>query len=167
MNCSDWEREIAGEPESAGIEEHLQGCERCAAFARELEANRVALRELVAPVAAFDVVRRRVLQEIQAKKQRAVWWGWSAVAAAACVAILCVSYVLPMMRNAASPHPIGAKMDPPEIQWTPRPVHHRSSGRLTAKAVPAQKTEPFVVKMLTNDPNVIIIWLVDQKGDSL
>jgi anti-sigma factor RsiW len=167
MNCSDWEREIAGEAECEGLEEHLQGCEHCAAFARELEANRVALRELVAPAAAFDAVRRRVLQQIQAKKRRAVWWGWSAVAAAACVAILCVSFVAPRMRNPLAPEPFEANMDPPAIQWTPKPIHHRSSGRLTAKAAPAQKTEPFVVKMLTNDPNVIIIWLVDQKGDSL
>lgn len=27
------------------------------------------------------------------------------------------------------------------------------------------KTEPLVVKMLTDDPNVVIIWLVDQTGD--
>jgi anti-sigma factor RsiW len=167
MNCSEWEREIAGEPECEGLAEHLQGCERCAAFARELEANRLALRELVAPAAAFDAVRRRVMHEIQAKKRRTVWWGWSAVAAAVCAAILCVLYVAPMMRMPAAPKPIEAKMDPPRIEWTPRPVHQRSSGRLTAKAAPAQKTEPFVVKMLTNDPNVIIIWLVDQKGDSL
>jgi hypothetical protein len=27
--------------------------------------------------------------------------------------------------------------------------------------------EPLVVKMLTNDPDVIIVWLIDQKGDAL
>jgi anti-sigma factor RsiW len=167
MNCSDWEREIAGEPECEGLAEHLQGCERCAAFARELEANRVALRELVAPTAAFDAVRRRVLKEIQAKKRRAVWWGWPAVAAAACAVILCISYVAPRMQSTAAPKAIEAKMDPPRIEWTPRPVHQRSSGRLAVKAAPAHKTEALVVKMLTDDPNVIIIWLVDKKGDSL
>jgi len=40
-------------------------------------------------------------------------------------------------------------------------------GPVTAQAAPAQESESFTVKMLTDDPNVIIIWLVDKKGDSL
>jgi anti-sigma factor RsiW len=30
---------------------------------------------------------------------------------------------------------------------------------------PTVKREPLVVKMLTSDPDVVIIWLVDQTGD--
>ena len=162
MNCPDWEQD------SAEFAEHLKVCEHC----RELERNAAALRELTIAPAAFSVVRQRVLSEIQVRKRRSVWWTWSAVAAAACIAIVCVSYVLPRLQNPASPTAVVAKMDPPKIWLTPKPVtrrvHHKSSGRSLAQAAPVRKTEPLaVVKMLTDDPNVIIIWLVDQKGDSL
>ena len=162
MNCSDWEQD------SAEFAEHLKVCEHC----RELERNAAALRELTIAPAAFAAVRQRVLSEIQVRKRRSVWWTWSAVAAAACIAIVCVSYVLPRLQNPASPTAVVAKMDPPKIWLTPKPVtrrvHHKSSGRSLAQAGPVRKTEPLaVVKMLTDDPNVIIIWLVDQKGDSL
>jgi hypothetical protein len=81
--------------------------------------------------------------------------------------------VLPRLEEPTGPPVIIAKKDPPKIEWTlPQPVgrgvHPKSSGWSRAQATPARKTEPLaVIKMLTNDPNVIIIWLVDQKGDSL
>jgi hypothetical protein len=160
MNCPDWEQD------SAEFAEHLKVCEQCC----ELAKNAAALREFTIPPAAFAAVRQRVLGEIQAKRRRTMWWTWSALAAAAGVAILCVSYILP---NRERPAVIVAKKDPPKIEWTPAQpdshrVRHKSSGRSVAQAAPVRKTEPLaVVKMLTDDPNVIIIWLVDQKGDSL
>jgi hypothetical protein len=158
MNCPDWEQN------SAEFAEHVKVCEHC----REFEKNAAALRELTIPPAAFAAVRRRVLSEIQAKKRRTMWWTWSAVAAA-CVAILGVVYLAPSPQRPAA---LVARKDPPKIEWTARPVfhrvHHKSSGRSLAQARPVRKSEPLaVVKMLTDDPNVIIIWLVDQKGDSL
>jgi hypothetical protein len=171
-NCPDWEQDIGGESESAGLEEHLRACGRCQEFAQELEKNRAALREFTIQPAAFAAVRQRVLSEIESRKRRTMWWTWSTAAAAACVAILCVSYVLPRLEDPAAPTVLALRKDPPKIEWTPRLVAHRvrphSSGWSRAQAMPARKTEPLaVIKMLTNDPNVIIIWLVDQKGDSL
>jgi hypothetical protein len=135
----------------------------------EFEKNAAAMREVTIPPAAFAAVRQRVLSEMQAKKRRAAWWTWSAVAAAACVAMVCVAYLAPGPQR---PRALVARKDPPRIEWTARPVaqrvHHKSSGRLLRGRAPVRKTEPLaVVKMLTDDPNVIIIWLVDQKGDSL
>jgi hypothetical protein len=147
MNCPDWEQDSA-----------------------EFEKNAAAMRELTIAPAAFAAVRQRVLGEIQAKKRRSMWWIWPAVAAAACVAMVCAVYLLP---SAPGPAALVARKDPPRIEWTlAKPVvqrvHHKSSGRWLAQAAPVRKTEPLaVVKMLTDDPNVIIIWLVDQKGDSL
>lgn len=180
MNCSEWEREIAGESASAGLEEHLAGCARCREFARELDANRVALRELTVHPAAFDAVRRRVLDEIQAKKRRAIWWAWPAVAAAACMAIFCLVYFMPSTHG-----PVATKLVQIPVKSAPRVaqaapvtkvvrhpgVHHWRPG-VARSADAARKNacatcEPLTVKMLTSDPDVIIIWLVDQKGDSL
>jgi predicted anti-sigma-YlaC factor YlaD len=176
MNCSEWEQEIAGESESVAVEEHLRACVHCREFADELERNRAALQAVEIHPAAFDAVRLRVLSEIRAKKQRGAWWAWPAVAAAACVAVLCVSVFLPSWKNPAPPKPLVAAKDPVVMVSSIAPVqqvvkaHHRpihKFGPVSASAGPAHKPEPLVVKMLTNDPNVIIIWLVDQKGDSL
>ncbi len=135
----------------------------------EFEKNAAAMRDLTIPPAAFAAVRQRVLSGIRSKQRpKKAWWGWSVVAAAACAAIL---FVLYLPSNPPRPSAIIAKMDPPKIEWTPAvapPVHYKSSGRYLAQASPVRKTEPLaVVKMLTDDPNVIIIWLLDQKGDSL
>ncbi len=164
MNCSGWELQIAAESESSELEQHLAECEHCREFAQELEKNSAALREFTVPADAFRAVRQRVLGEIQVKKRRTTWWIWSAAAAAACAAIVCVPLI---PSNPQRPAAIVAKKDPPRIEWT-LPRRHKSSGRYLAQARPVRKTEPLaVVKMLTDDPNVIIIWLVDHKGDSL
>ena len=155
MNCPDWELDS---PEFA---EHVKVCEEC----RELEKNAAALRELTIPPAAYTGVRARVLGEIQAKRRRAKWWILAPAAAAACAVLVVLWSVA---QPIAPPAPIVAKKDPPNIEWTPRAIQNTSSGPRLAKARRAQKTEQIVaVKMLTDDPNVIIIWLVDQKGDSL
>jgi len=175
MNCADWEREIASESDNVALGEHLQGCERCQEFAREIEANRVAMGALNVPPVALDAVRRRVLDEIQVRKRRSVWWAWSAVAAA-CVAVLCVSYFVTRVRSPVAPKPVRFANAAPIMEHAPTPMlqasakpHHRGRkrqfGAVAVKAAPPK--EPLVIKMLTNDPNVIIIWLVDQKGDSL
>lgn len=168
MNCADWEQQIASELETTELEQHLAACGGCREFAGELEKNRAALCEFSVHPAMLSNVRQRVLGEIQAKKRRAMAWAWSAAAAMACAAILCVLYVAPRFEIPVGPKAILADMHPPKIEWTPRVVHTASSGRSFAQARPVRQTEPIVaVKMLTDDPNVIIIWLIDQKGDSL
>jgi hypothetical protein len=174
-NCSDWKRDIAGESESAQLAEHLQACEGCRDFAQELEKNRLALREIVVHAAAFDAVRRHVRGEIEGQRRRTMWWTWSGAAAVACLAVLCLLYFVPRLQNPGAPIPMVARKDPPRIEQTPRPERQVFARRGVpnrvaqdvAKASLAQKSEPLVVKMLTNDPDVIIIWLVDQKGDAL
>jgi hypothetical protein len=176
MNCTEWEQEIARESESVELDEHLLVCSQCRNFASELERNRAALQAFEIHPAAFDAVRLRVLDELRAKKQRGAWWAWPAVAAAACLAIFCTGVFLQNGKNAPPPKPLIAVKNPPRIEWTParvRPVagaHHRihhEFGPVSASAGPVRPSQPLVVKMLTDDPNVIIIWLVDQKGDSL
>ncbi|HLK19896.1 MAG TPA: hypothetical protein VKT81_13120 [Bryobacteraceae bacterium] len=134
----------------------------------EFGKNAEAMRELNLPPAAFTAVRARVLGEIRARQRRKTWWICLTAAAAACATLLFVTH---LPSNPPPPAPIVARKDPPKIEWTPavvHRVHHTSSGRYLAQARPVRKTEPLaVVKMLTDDPNVIIIWLVDQKGDSL
>jgi hypothetical protein len=157
MNCSNWEREIASEVESSELEVHLMACESCREFADELEMNRTALGSLTVDAAALDAVRRNVLGEIRRDRRRS--WIWPLVAAA-CVAIVSAALVLTRLENPELPRPVEFAKAPQLVEWTvqPRPVQHRHA------ATVAQR-EPLVVKMLTNDPDVIIVWLIDQKGE--
>ncbi len=173
MSCVEWEREIAAEAGTPELAEHLTVCSSCRDFAHEVDSNRAALQALAVDPAALQAMRRGVLQRIESKQRRIAWWIWPA-AAAACAAVVCTILLLPHLRNPAPPVPVEFAKNPPRIEWTPKapqavamhPIH-RKFGPVVAKAAPAQKPEPFVVKMLTADPNVIIIWLVDKKGDSL
>lgn len=171
MNCSDWEREIASESGAPGLEEHLQQCARCHEFAREIEANRTALQQLTVHPASLDAVRRRVLDDIQARRRR-IWWQWPVAAAllAACGVILSVIFLEPRRKPEIPKLTVIAVKTPGQVTAPPHTVavtHHRPHLRVsTPKArVAAGAQETLQVKMLTNDPDVIIIWLVDQKGD--
>jgi hypothetical protein len=68
MNCSEWEREIASDVESDGLQDHLKVCPNCRAFAREIEENRAALQSLAVDGAALDAVRSGVLAEIRSHR---------------------------------------------------------------------------------------------------
>lgn len=168
MNCVEWEREIASESDGAELDEHLAVCPSCREFAREIEANRGAIRALALESSAYSAVRRGVLAEIQAERRRRAWWAWSA-AAAACVAIFTVSMLVARFNTVAPPAPVAFAKAAPRIEWTPTPrrshppIRH-ARGAEVAHASTA-KQEPLVVKMLTNDPDVIIVWLVDPKGE--
>ncbi len=157
MSCSEWEHDIASERESAELQDHMRVCANCRQFDRELRANVAAMRSVAIDERAFDMVRRRVLAEIQAGNRRATWRMWP-VAAAASIAFLCGAVLWPRFQNPAPPALVAFSKAPTKIEWSAKPV----------RPVPvslAARREPLVVKMLTNDPNVIIIWLVDQKGD--
>jgi hypothetical protein len=166
MNCSEWEREIASDVESDGLQDHLKVCPNCRAFAREIEENRAALQSLAVDGASLDAVRSGVLAEIRSQRGRSRRWTWFA-AAAACLAIVCAPLVLTRFRNPAPPRAVEFAKTPHVESWTvSRPVRRAVRVRHNRPAMVAAK-EPLVVKMLTNDPDVIIVWLIDQKGDAL
>ncbi len=162
MTCPEWELEIAsesGRPELAG---HLAGCEHCRAFAREIELDRAALASLALPQDALGVVPGRVLGELRARRRRKMFLGWAA--AAACLAALAFG-LLVRPRAPENPTIVIASPSAPRLTvWsrtTPHP-HRRPPARTLARSA-----EPIVIKMFTEDPDVVIIWLVDKKGDSL
>ena len=167
MNCSNWEVEIAGEAESDALRDHMLQCARCREFALEITANREALRTLAADPLAVILVRNRVMAGLSARRQARIGWTWPA-AVAACLAILCASLALMRFPSPAPPKPVVTLARPPifprvaEANQRPHTIRYRR-----ASTVAHAEREPLVIKMLTDDPDVIIIWIADQKGDSL
>jgi anti-sigma factor RsiW len=177
MNCSDWEERIAlhaGDDlppaEAAEVERHLRECAGCQVLASGLKQSLAWLKEAhhepLAP-AHFSTVRARVMAELE-QKRRPLWaWAWSFGLAAAAVALL-VTLALRPGRTPERRAPVVAVNHPPVVvvhePAVPPPPHRRVARRVVRPIVPdAPDPEPLIVKLQTDDPNVVIYWIADRK----
>ncbi len=186
MACSRFEPLIAlyveGDLATPEIEEHLRACAGCRALAEQLERSQAALRSLreeEVPEAALAEVRRRVLDEISSRKPTwlfALRW-WHGVAAGVTAAVL-VAALSPRPEVPPPPNQPVLSLPAPAINHLlsgagPRPAAASHAAQAEAgrgptaarRAAPPQPQEPLLVKMFTDDPNVVIYWLIDQTGD--
>jgi len=174
MSCSKFETDIAlyaGGDLAAGriprIEWHLAECAACRALAEELRAEQALLGELRdQPLedAMLAQVRRRVLAEVGATTRQPSRLYWKLALAAALV----LAVVLLWPRR----HPVQLVRVPREA--APRtaaasqaaqvvvPVA-RKSRRHLRHAPASQSGPPLLVQFVTDDPNIVIYWLVNQK----
>jgi len=179
MNCSHWEERIAlragGDlppAEAVEVERHLRECAGCQVLASGLNQSLALLKEAHhEPLAAahFSAVRARVVAELA--QGRPLWQGaWGYGLAAAVVALL----VMLALRPGETPErrtPVVAASYPPVIAVRePATPPRRSIARRKASRAPAPQVvpapEPLIVKLQTDDPNVVIYWIADRKrGD--
>lgn len=166
MSCSNWQGRIAAdESDDPRVAEHLSGCAECREFARELGDNAAALRSIEIDAAAYVELRARVMDALHPKR-RFGWTAWAAAAvsvAAACLAV--VWWTAPLrIPDPGRPQAIVYRMPgpPPRVQMIAA-SHRKKQARR-----PVLQQRLTAIKLLTGDPNVVIIWLVDdKKGDSL
>jgi anti-sigma factor RsiW len=170
MTCERYERWAAlaasgdfDSREQAQFEAHLQGCPSCRILAEEFAALTSELSGMKDPAidpAVYASIRRNVMERRSSRRFRVPLWPLLPAATAAVLAILALCWPTRLQHNIAS-------------------VPTQVSTRHTVKVIPAARTvkkrqpgiarkmesgQPLVVKMLTDDPDVVIIWLVD-KGD--
>ena len=186
MNCSDWEERIAlhagGDlppAEAAEVERHLRECAGCQVLTSGLKQSLVLLKEAhEEPLAAahFSAVRSRVVAELeQGRRRGALWarrWAWGFGMAAAVVAVLVMLALQPGRTPVvtANRQPLsnvrGSDVSEPRTLESgtglshPRP-HRRVTRRVERANVP--DPEPLIVKLQTDDPNVVIYWIADRK----
>jgi anti-sigma factor RsiW len=158
--------------ERRSLEEHVQTCEECRLCVAEFAAlsnDLAALRDPEIDPAVYAAIRRNVRTRLPDVRPRVIpgWLTWPAAAVAIALLIL-------LLRHPTPPLPVVVATRPPAVPPSPARVvpaietvrkhtsvrKHRV--RLAKKEEPAQ---PLVVKMLTDDPNVVIIWLVDKQGE--
>jgi anti-sigma factor RsiW len=187
MTCRDWEERIAlhagGDlpaPEAAELETHLAACEGCRGAAEVyragLELLREAHREPVAE-AHYAAVRARVLAELR-RPRRPVWrrmWvcGLVATAAVAVLLLLPRPAHTPERIEIAAIRPVGPQTEelaPAAPAGLAHPRRAAASLATRARKAPVgaavsepekRSAEPLVVKLLTDDPNVVIYWIAD------
>ena len=178
MNCSDWEQRIAlhagGDlppAETAEVERHLRECAGCQVLASGMKQSLAMLKEAhdepLAP-AHFSTVRARVMAELE-QKRRPLWaWAWSFGLAAAAVALLATLALRPG-RTPERRAPVVAANHPPVVvahePAVPPPPHRRVARRVVRPPIvpDTPDPEPLIVKLQTDDPNVVIYWIADRK----
>ncbi len=183
MNCSDWEERIAlhagGDlppAEAAEVERHLRECAGCQVLAFGLKQSLALLKEAHdEPLAAahFSAVRARVVAELEQEPRRGVLWArrraWSYGLAAVAVALLVMLALrpgrTPVVARANRSLTFAAPSLP--VREPATPPHRRVARRVVRANVPdTSSEEPLVVKLQTDDPNVVIYWIADRKkGD--
>ena len=145
MTCSEWQVQIFDGELDRDAVVHLTGCDDCRGLDREVRLNASALaamREEVIPV------------------RRARRWPWLVAAAAVLIAGIGLSYrsapVVAPPQVASIQLPSTAPVLPePVVIAKPVPV------RRSRPVKPAQPAEPLLVKFLTDDPDVVVYWLID------
>jgi anti-sigma factor RsiW len=180
VNCARFETLIAldvesdlPEPEARLVAEHLEACGSCREFEAAMRQSQAALKTLRlddVDDSVYAQVRTEVLSEIASERKTMAWLKY-AIAAALLVA-LAVGWLWRTRPNAtAAPHVTAAVQLPlpPVVSVQAAPIHKRPvrvtrRKRRQPEPKPVFKSEPLLVKMLTDDPQVVIYWLVDQNG---
>ncbi len=177
MSCDKFEPLIAlyiendlAEAEARAVESHLAGCDACREFAAEMRESQAALKALRTEF-LDDAVLLQVRTEIlsaASHRHRVVAWPRYAVAAGLVLALL-GGWMWQMRPKARlEPRPIAANVSAPPLPATvPAPQARTRLARVRRhrpRVAPMFKSEPLVVKMITDDPQVVIYWLVDQNG---
>jgi len=122
--------------------------------------------------ADYSDVRGRVLGEI--RRQGRVR---AAVYAAAAAAVTVVAFGLwawrtaqvepmPVVARAVAPQPIVTETAPPPRLLRVHHRAHRPKLRLEEQPKQEEPAETLLVKLETPDPDVVIYWIVEGKGDS-
>ena len=125
------------------------------------------LRDEPAP---FPSVRERVLTHVARERRRRglVFRACAAIAAAAALVFMTVA-TRPAWKSPEPPSPVLATVRAPELPppvKTVRAAAVRKVRRVQPRPSFPQATETLAVKLITDDPDVVIYWIVEGQGDS-
>lgn len=182
MNCGDWEERIAlfaggdlGPAQASEVERHVAECAGCqmllSGLRQSLELLRAAHAESVEP-GHLAAVRARVLSQIE-HQHRPFWrkaWVYAVAAAAVVLWVVArpgvkprptVAMVTPQRQAAVAP-PIA----PPVEAAAARPAPGRRKPAAKAVLPELKPAETVLVKLETDNPDVVIYWIAESKGES-
>jgi anti-sigma factor RsiW len=188
MNCKECEDRLAlylggdlPRDEAALVERHFGECPGCQVFASGLKEAQALLQESHRePLAAahFAAVRARVLAELE--RERRPFWkrGWVFGFAAVAAALLVIaSALLPQARSRLAPV---TKVQPSVVAREHLPAQVESATKQGDEGVPSGSGgpphkrrvrprvvvgEPVLIKVVSDNPDVVIYWIADTRGD--
>lgn len=169
---------------AADAEAHLSDCSSCKALLASFSASGRRLRSLsTAPDAReLAALRAGTLSRIAARPRRRLWLAASGIAAA--LAVAAVLFASRYLTRVAQP-PVVAEIPPPPAEQAPGAVPKIAKVQPGVKSIRAkarmrsdrpqlesvslisQKDGPPILKMKTNDPNVVILWVMNGNSPQL
>jgi hypothetical protein len=167
MNCQEWEERIAlyaagdaGAADAAETERHIAGCAGCQVFwsgmKQSLEWLREEHREPIAP-AHYAAVRARVMAQLE--RGRALWWRQVWVYGLGIAAALVM--VMALRLHVESPRV--AIVMPAAVVKSAADAGRGAGSR--PGVLPHRQAETILVKLETDNPDVVIYWIAEKKGD--
>ena len=173
MNCGAWEERVAlyaggdlAAEDALAVERHVAECAGCQILLGGLRESQAWLREAHAePVEAAHLaaVRARVLAELE--QSRRPWWrlAWVGVAAVVALAIFTLRPIAPPLPPAPKVAVVPPTVEAPVVP-TPVQAKKREISKPRARK-PPQSSETLLVKLESNDPDVVIYWITEIKGE--
>ena len=154
MTCQDCEVVLAREERGPEIEAHLADCPDCRALAGELEANAHAMRALGQEALPAAPIRIHPAYP---------WWKWTSAAAALVITLSAAWWA---SRPPRPPEIVSIDVKVTGVAPALVPLERAEiPATIQPAIVPVVQTEPLRVKMLTPDPDVVIYWLIEPKGE--
>jgi len=194
MSCKRFERLIAlhvegdlAERQARNVESHLAGCAACGRFAEELKAHQVAVKDLRHETiyeADLHELHRRVIDAVALKQPEyaAAWrmdgfrmrktWVSAVAGALAVAAVAGVCFSMMYERSPSEPHQrqvAGTNaVEPAASAVRSRPVdeHEVRPEAVAPPVVEAAAHPPVVIKILTDNPDVVIILVTNGKEET-
>jgi anti-sigma factor RsiW len=174
MACSRFESQLAlyaggdlAEDAVRELEEHLSLCPGCREVAEGLAQSQAALLRLGVEEVDGRVladVRRRVMDEVGSRRPSWLYTlGWRHAVAAGLAVLVAIIGLWPRPAVPPPPAPPAFRLPAPEVAKSRPPATRHV---VPVKPAPAAQ-EPLMVKMFTDDPDVVIVWFIDQNGEKL
>jgi anti-sigma factor RsiW len=167
--------------ELRSTEEHLATCRECRDLLAEFRGDLVALQigldeptpdELLA-------VRGGVIQQLQKRRKAVAGWRWAVASIAAAASVAAVMFLHPEPSHGTRVNPSLAATAYLNVPYRPvadvsipnlkaKVVHARTAPRpepagIRSVNLLAQQDGPRILKMMTADPNVVILWQLDER----
>jgi len=171
MSCSDWEGRIAlysggdlDPAEAAAVERHVAECVGCQILLGGLRESLQFLHEGHSEgieEAHLTSVRSRVMADLRG---RTPWWRPVWVYGVVAAAVLVLARPSPprlpkVAKMDALPRVVAPMQTPPLPESRPKPRRPRAIR-------PPAAAETVLVKLETNNPDVVIYWITETKGDT-
>ena len=144
MTCQECELLLAGEDRNANVDQHLSTCVACREFELDLRANSETLHAF----ASEPMPKIAMPKPVQ----------WPYVAAAIAIAAVLILMLAIPKKQQEPPAPI-ARITAPAMVAVQPVIHHARK-----RVIHHEEPRILQVKMLTDDPNVVIYWQIETKG---
>ncbi len=117
------------------------------------------LKDEPLPLGATEAVRARVLAEMERPRRR--WWMWAWAPALA--AGLMVWAAIPQEPKLAPPPVLARAPEAPSLERPVAVVKKPAARRVAPVETKEQQTQ--FVKLVTDDPDVVILWAMNSEGE--